>query len=59
MNPVDLILRRVGNCGWLYIIVRGGQEVARGEFKRTPAAALAMGLDLLARIESQEEPDHG
>lgn len=55
-TTLDIVLRRVPHYGWMYLIQHGGAELARGEFKRTPAAALAMALGVLERLAP--EVDH-
>jgi hypothetical protein len=46
----DLILRFVPHYGWLYLIVRNGIELARGEFHATADAALSRGLETGAKL---------
>ena len=46
----DLILRFVPHYGWLYLIVRNGIELARGEYQHTADAALSRGLAMADRV---------
>lgn len=46
----DIVVRHVPHCGWLYLVVQAGVELARGEIQCDALAALLRGQATAERI---------